>query len=134
MARTEGVTDVVTGGYAPKEGDVITAVFMVKRWCPSFAAHREVEKSAFGAVQRVTPKRVLVQTLKTSFLGFSKRDVWVPRECVRPASDRQRAKWDVAMKECDDLVRAIRDAYASESPTTPSPSTAGGEQGPVRRG
>jgi hypothetical protein len=98
--------------YAPKEGDVVTAVFAVKR--KARGEMRDVERSAFGSVQQVTPKRVLAQTLKTSFLGFSKTDVWVPRESVRLATAKQRKQWEKAMEECDSLVNAFRDAYVSK--------------------
>lgn len=97
--------------YEPKVGDVVTAEFTVTRSRRGGSETRTTWRQVFGQVQHVTPKRVLVQTLKTSAFGFQKNDTWVPRGSVLPASAPQRERWHEAMGDCDALVRALRDNY-----------------------
>ena len=101
--------------YEPKEGDVVVAEWNPIRNVGGQGQQTGKLRHVFGEVQHVTPTRVKVQTLRTSFMGFSKKDTWVPRDSVRQATPKQRARWNRAIKQCNELVRAIRDAYVGEA-------------------
>ncbi len=97
--------------YVPKVGDVVTAEFPVKRT----RGGRTVmtQRQVFGEVKHVTEKRVMVETLRTSFFGFSRNETWVPRGSVRLESKAAHAKWRKAIGDCNALVGAIREAHVN---------------------
>lgn len=98
--------------YVPQDGDIVVAEFDVVRSCRGY--DRITKRKVFGEVQRVTTKRVLVDTLRTGFLSFSRVGVWVPRASVVLGTFEQHEKWRKAIGECNELVRAIRDAHVAD--------------------
>lgn len=107
--------------YLPQDGDVVTAEFYVVRKKRGYTDDRATRKlkQVFGCVQRVTPKRVLVETLRIGAFGFSRTDVWVPRESVKLGTLAHHEKWQKASGDCNAFARAVIGAYASESHPTP---------------
>jgi len=100
--------------YVPQHGDIVVATFTVpykRRGIAGYTKQRDV----FGAVQRVTPKRVLIETLRMGFLSFSRVDVWVPRSSVALGSLEQHQRWQKASGDCNELARAMRDAYVGDA-------------------
>ncbi len=97
-----------------QRGAIVVAKFTTKRKHRWGGGEIIKTRGLLGEVQRVTETRVLVQTLKTGFFGFSKTDRWAPKATVKAATPAQVAKWKAAIAECDALVRAFREAHVGE--------------------